>query len=121
MDWRPTTPLLKSGKQSIRAPYGRWLLGGRPRRIIRLNSEITKQIPTLRSPRGRGFTYLRPSNPAFHELAGWFGPDLSNVALAFREREIQKLARRLTRTRRRMSVLDGTKRRIGRPYRQTAL
>jgi hypothetical protein len=97
------------------------VIGGRPRRIVRLDPEITKQIPTLRSPRGRGFTYLRPSNPAFQQLAGWFGPDLSNVTLAFREREIQKLARRLTRTRRRMSVLGGTKRRIGRPPRQAAL
>jgi len=97
------------------------VVGGRPRRIARLNPAITEQIPTLRSPRGRGFTYLRPSNPAFHELAGWFGPDLSNVTLVFREREIQKLARRLTRTRRRVSVLDGRKRRIGRPSRQAAL
>jgi hypothetical protein len=94
---------------------------GRPRRIVRLDPAITKQIPILRSPRGRGFTFLRPSNPAFHQLAGWFGPDLSNVTLAFRETEIQKLARRLTRTRRRMSASDGTKRRIGRPSRQAAV
>jgi hypothetical protein len=97
------------------------VIGGRPRRIVRLDPAITKQIPILRNPRGRGFTFLRPSNPAFHQLTGWFGPDLSNVTLAFREREIQKLARRLTRTRRRRSVSDGTKRRIGRPSRQAAV
>jgi hypothetical protein len=97
------------------------VVGGRPRRIVRLDPAITKQIPILRSPRGRGFTFLRPSNPAFHQLAGWFGPDLSAVTLAFRQTEIQKLARRLTRTRRRMSVSDGTKRRIGRPSRQAAV
>jgi len=97
------------------------VVGGRPRRIVRLDPAITKQIPILRSPRGRGFTFLRPSNPAFHQLTGWFGPDLSNVTLAFREREIEKLARRLTRTRRRTSVSDGAKRRIGRPSRQAAL
>src|SRR6266478_5058186 len=27
MDWQRTVPLPKSGKQSTRAPYGRWLLG----------------------------------------------------------------------------------------------
>jgi hypothetical protein len=97
------------------------LVGGRPRRIVRLDPAITKQIPILRSPRGRGFTFLRPSNPAFHQLAGWFGPDLSNITLAFRETEIQKLAHRLKRTRRRMSVSDGAKRRIGRPSRQAAV
>jgi hypothetical protein len=97
------------------------VVGGRRRRIVRLDPAITKQIPTLRSPRGRGFTFLRPSNAAFHQLAGWFGPDLLNVTLAFRETEIQKLARRLARTRRRMSVSDDTKRRVGRPSRQAAL
>jgi hypothetical protein len=97
------------------------LVGGRPRRIVRLDPAITKQIPILRSPRGRGFTFLRPSNPAFHQLAGWFGPDLSNITLAFREAEIQKLARRMRRTRRRLSVSDSTKRRVGRPSRQAAV
>jgi len=97
------------------------VIGGRRRRIIRLTPAITKQIPSLRSPRGRGFTFLRPSNAAFHQLAGWFGPDLSTVTLVFRETEIRKLARRLLRTRRRMSISGGTKRRIGRPSRQAAL
>jgi hypothetical protein len=97
------------------------LVGGRPRRIVRLDPAITKQIPILRSPRGRGFTFLRPSNPAFHQLAGWFGPGLSNITLAFREAEIQKLARRMRRTRRRLSVSDSTKRRVGRPSRQAAV
>jgi len=93
------------------------VIGGRPRRIIRLNSEITKQIPTLRSPRGRGFTFLRPSNPAFHQLAGWFGPDLSNIILAFRETEIRKLARRLMRARRTAQKTEGQKKLRGRPAR----
>jgi hypothetical protein len=94
------------------------IVGGRPRRIVRLDPAITKQIPILRSPRGRGFTFLGPSNPAFHQLAGWFGPGLSNITLAFRQTEIQKLAHRLRRTRRRMSVSDGAKKRSGRPSRQ---
>ncbi len=93
------------------------VVGGRPRRIIRLNSAITKQIPTLRSVRGRGFTFLRPSNPAFHQMAGWFGPDLSNVALAFRETEIRKLSRRLMRARRTAQKTEGQKKFRGRPPR----
>jgi hypothetical protein len=95
------------------------VVGGRPRRIIRLPPDITEQIPTLRSPRGRGFTFLRPSNPAFHELGGWFGPDISNITLAFRETEIRKLGRRLIRSRRRAS--DGVRKRRGRPSRQEAV
>jgi hypothetical protein len=94
------------------------VIGGRPRRIVRLDPAITKQIPTLRGPRGRGFTYLRPSNPAFHQLAGWFGPDLSSITLAFRETEIRKLACRLMRRRRRAAGSNGAKKRSGRPSRQ---
>jgi len=94
--------------------------GGPRRRIIRLTPSITKQIPKLRSARGRGFTFLRPSNAAFHQFAGWFGPDLSTLALVFRETEIRKLAGRLIRTRRRTSISDGSKSR-GRPSRQVAL
>ena len=40
-------------------------IGGRPRRIVRLDPALTKAIPTLRSPRGRGFTSLRQSNPLY--------------------------------------------------------
>lgn len=40
-------------------------IGGRPRRMIRLDPKLTESIPTLRSPRGRGFTFLRQSNPAY--------------------------------------------------------
>ena len=58
-------------------------IGGRPRRILRLDPELTKMIPTLRSPRGRGFTFLRQSNPAYHQLASWFGPLLHSAVLAF--------------------------------------
>jgi hypothetical protein len=65
-------------------------IGGRPRRIIRLDPELTKGIPGLRSPRGRGFTSLRQSNPTYQQLASWFGPLLHTAALAFRETEVQK-------------------------------
>jgi len=97
------------------------IIGGRPRRIVRLSPAMTEQIPTLRSPRGGGFTQLRPRNSAFHQLAAWFGPDLSNITLAFRETEIQKLARRLMRTRRRTLRSDGKKKQKGRRSRQPAV
>jgi len=75
-------------------------IGGRPRRVVRLDAEFTKQVPTLRSPRGRGFAALRQSNPAYHALASWFGPSPYSVSLAFRETEVRKLARKLMRARR---------------------
>ena len=96
-------------------------VGGRPRRMVRLDPALTEQIPLLRSPRGRGFTLLRPSNPAFHDLVDWFGPNLGTAALAFREVEIRKLARRLMRTRRRTSRSHDTQERLGRPSRQSAV
>jgi hypothetical protein len=94
-------------------------IGGRPRRIVRLDPEFTKSIPTLRSPRGRGFTSLRQSNPAYHHLASWFGPLLHTAALAFRETEVQKLARRLMRVRRKAQKPEGQKSSRGRPSRIT--
>jgi hypothetical protein len=93
-------------------------IGGRPRRVIRLNAAFTRQVPTLRNPRGRGFTFLRQSNPACQQLASWFGPDLPRATLAFREGEIQKLARKLMRARRTALNSDATKRARGRPPRQ---
>jgi len=84
-------------------------MGGRPRQIIRLEPEFTRGIPTLRSPRGRGFTSLRQSNPAYHQLASWFGPDLHRAALAFRETDIKKLGRKLMRARRTAQKADGRK------------
>jgi hypothetical protein len=92
-------------------------IGGRPRRVVRLDPKFTKAVPTLRSPRGRGFTLLRQSNPAYHQLASWFGPLLHSAALAFRETEVQKLARKLTRARRIAQRPDGRKNPRGRPSR----
>jgi len=90
-------------------------IGGRPRRIVRLDPELTKSIPTLRSFRGGGFNFLRQSNLAYHQLASWFGPLLPMAALAFRETEVQKLARRLMRARRIAQKGDGPKNPCGRP------
>jgi hypothetical protein len=93
------------------------VIGGRPRRILRLDPELTKSIPTLRSPRGRGFTSLRQSNPAYHQLASWFGPLVHTAVLTFRETEVQKLARRLMRARRIAQKADSQKNSRGRPSR----
>ena len=93
-------------------------IGGRPRRIVRLDPELTKAIPMLRSPRGRGFTFVRQSNPVYHQLASWFGPDLSRVVLAFRENDIRKLAGKLVRARRTALRSNGGKKARGRPPRQ---
>jgi hypothetical protein len=92
-------------------------IGGRPRQILRLDSEFTKSVPTLRSPRGRGFASLRQSNPAYHQFASWFGPSLHTAVLAFPETEVQKLARRLMRARRMAQKPDGQKNLRGRPSR----
>src|SRR5260370_7533158 len=92
-------------------------IGGRPRRVVRLDPRFTKAVPTLRSPRGRGFTLLRQSNPAYHQLASWFGPLLHSAALAFREREVQQLPRKLMRARRIAQGPDGRKNARERPSR----
>src|SRR5262249_12929927 len=55
---------------------------GPRRRVIKLDPDLTK-IPILRNPRGRGFTYLRPSNPDFSELTAYFGGNLSSVSVVF--------------------------------------
>ncbi|HKF09586.1 MAG TPA: hypothetical protein VKB89_12845 [Xanthobacteraceae bacterium] len=93
-------------------------VGGRPRRMVKLTPAFTKQVPTLRNPRGRAFTFLRQSNLAYHELVGYFGHDISNVSIVFRETEIQKLARRLMRARRAVLKSEGQKKSRGRPSRQ---
>jgi hypothetical protein len=89
-------------------------IGGGPRRVVRLDARFTRGVPALRDPRGRGFTLLRQSNPAYHELATWFGPLLHSATLAFRMTEVQKLARRLMRARRIAQKTDGQKKLRGR-------
>jgi hypothetical protein len=92
-------------------------IGGRPRQIVRLDPELTKSIPGLRNPRGRGFTALRQPNPNYHDLASWFGPSLHRTVLAFQEAEVQKLARRLMRARRIAQKAEGIQSARGRPSR----
>jgi hypothetical protein len=93
-------------------------VGGRPRRIVRLDPTLTAAIPGLRSPRGRGFTLLRPRSPYYGQIVAWFGLDLASVTVAFRETEVRALASRLKRTRRRKANAQPSARRSGRPSRQ---
>ena len=90
-------------------------IGGFPRRIVRLDAHFTRSVPLLRSPRGRGLTFLRPSNPAFHELQKAFGGPFHSATLIFRATDVQKLARRLMRGRRSARRADGHKKGRGRP------
>jgi hypothetical protein len=92
-------------------------IGGQPRRIIKLPPDFTRSVPALRSARGRGFTMLRQSNPSYGQLASWFGPSLHTAILAFRETEVQKLARRLMRARRGAQRVGSRESRRGRPSR----
>src|SRR5258708_34449694 len=57
-------------------------IGGRPRQIVRLDPELTKSIPGLRNPRGRGFRALRQPNPNTPCLAPCVGPSLHRTVLA---------------------------------------
>jgi hypothetical protein len=95
--------------------------GGRPRRIVRLSPDLTKNVPFLRSPRCGDFSYLRPRNLLYRQLTAEFGLDLAGVTLAFREREIEKLASAILRSRRRIIKLGGAKRQRGRPSRQAVV
>src|SRR5258706_13227719 len=94
--------------------------GGKSRKPVKLSSEMTK-IPMMRSASGRGFTFVRQSHPAFHQLATWFGRNLSNVTLLFKESEIRKLASTLRRARRGKLRSDGKIKEAGRPSRQLAV
>jgi hypothetical protein len=112
---RAVAELWKAVDEGILRPMA---IGGRPRRIERLDAAITKQIPTLRNPRGEGFTFLRQSNPVYHQLASCFGSDLPRATLAFRETEVHNIARKLIRARRTALRSVGAKKPRGRPSRQ---
>ncbi len=98
-------------KDSLRS----WAIGGSPRRIVRLDVHFTKSVPLLRSPRGRGLAFLRPSNPAFHGLREAFGKSFRSATLIFQASEVEKLGRRLMRARRTARRADGAKKERGRP------
>jgi hypothetical protein len=87
---------------------------------LKLSAELSEAIPVLRSPRGSSLSFLRPGSPTFKLFADWFGYDLSNVSIVFRETEITRLARNRLRLRRRKEAHVGRGRR-GRPSRQVEI
>ena len=94
-------------------------IGGRPRRIVRLDTDLTKGVPLLRNSRGGDFIYIRPGHRFYEQFVAWFGPKLSDVALAFRHIEIEKCARAARQVRRKAASTDRTiTSRTGRPSRQ---
>jgi hypothetical protein len=93
-------------------------IGGRPRKIITLDPDFTRDVPFLR--RVLTFTYLRPSHREWKHVTAWFGTNLSDVILAVRETELSKLAPRLRRRRRRKQPEKaGIK--AGRPSKQQSI
>jgi hypothetical protein len=95
-------------------------IGGHPRRIVRITAEQTKQVPFVRDPRCGSFSYLRPFNAFHSEFAALFGTNTAAVTLAFRENEVEKLARALMHARRRKLRSGDAKKPRGRPSRQTS-
>jgi hypothetical protein len=93
-------------------------IGGKPRKIVRLDPEDLKEVPFLRSPRGRDFNLLRPGHRLYKQITQWFGLDLAEITIAFREKEVAKLARSVVRARRKDIKSDGVKKKVGRPERQ---
>jgi hypothetical protein len=92
-------------------------IGGNPATIVKLDPEDLKGIPFLRSPRGGKLHFLRPTHRLHAQLAKWFGAQLMDVAIAFEEREVDKLSRSLVQRRRKDDASDGLKKKTGRPAR----
>ena len=88
--------------------------------LLRIEGSLTEQVPWLRNPRGGDFTFSRPGTSAHDKLVAQFGPNLGNIHLAFRARDVQKWARSLLRARRRSASNVGTPP-VGRPSRKAAV
>lgn len=95
-------------------------IGPKGKGLLSLPADVSKGIPILRSPRGGTLSFLRPRSPHFKAFVEWFGPDLSNVSVVFREAEIIRLARSLLQARRRKEATVGKGQR-GRPSRQVGV
>jgi hypothetical protein len=92
-----------------------FLVGPKQQIPFKIPADMTWEIPLLRSPRGGDFTFLRPSKGRVHkQLTEWFGQDLSQVSVVFRQRRIERLARTRLQARRRKTATIKT-RNIGRP------
>lgn len=95
-----------------------FVVGPRCPTPFRLSAKMTEGIPMLRSARGRDFAFLRPSRGyLYNQLTSWFGSDLSQVLVVFRQRDINRLARTRLRARRRKAS-TAKNQNVGRPSRQ---
>jgi hypothetical protein len=89
-------------------------------RRLRMDADLTKQVPLLRHSRGGDFTYLRPGTSAYDKLIAQFGPNLGRISLLFLKRDVEKLAKALMQRRRRLNGATDKPRR-GRPSRQAVV
>jgi hypothetical protein len=89
-------------------------VGGKHQSPLKLSADLSKEIPALRSPRGGDFSFLRSSNRHHRQFQEWFGPNMTDISVVFREIEITRLARTLLRARRRKAASAG-KKKVGRP------
>ncbi len=94
-----------------------FLVGPKHQTPFKVPAGMTEGIPLLRNARGGDFNFLRPGRRIHYQLVEWFGPDLSQVSVVFRAREITRLARSLLKARRRKTA-STIARRVGRPSRQ---
>lgn len=98
-----------------RGRFEAFVVGPRCSTPFRLSADMTKGIPLLRSARGGDFAFLRPGRGyVYNQLTCWFGTDLSQVLVVFRQRDIYRLARMRVRARRRKASTAKTKD-VGRP------
>jgi len=93
-------------------------IGGKPRKILKVDPEDLKEIPFLRSRGGGDLNLLRPRHRLYKQVTAWFGLELQDITIAFREKEVTELARSVFRSRRKALKSDGIKKGVGRPGRQ---
>ena len=89
-------------------------IGGQPGKVVRLPVAMTRAIPGIRQV--GSLTFLRSRNPHHSEVLAWFkARQMSAVALAFREGDVEKLRSNLRRRARRTAVAPIKSRNPGRP------
>jgi hypothetical protein len=89
-------------------------IGGDPRKLVRLPVAMTRAIPGLRHV--GGFTFLRPRNPHYGEVAAWFKVhQMPTIILAFPDRDMEKIYANLRRRARRTAGAPIKRRNVGRP------
>ena len=88
-------------------------IGGRPRKAVSIDPDITNAIPQLRNPEVARLSYLRPSNRHHQDFVAWFGQHLEEVTFAVRELELRRVVSKTMRARRKTRSAAPSRR--GRP------